>query len=249
MKGKFWRVVVGLGMLFGASVRADEGFERALVDYHSGRFEEAAEGFEKVLERDGPRVSVLQNLGSAYHQLGQEGRAILALERALLLAPRDPDLQANLKRIRDEAAVFTVEKSDRWSSWRSRLSWRKWSQLAVLGAVMMPMGVLLGWAWSRKPGRWIALPVGVLGGLVAVGSSWMLRGWDEVTTRAVVIGGPATMRISPFETAQEKGSLPAGREVRLGEQKGDWFWVTVDGTASQGWLAKDSIEPVVPRRE
>ena len=69
--------------------RADDRFAKANEDYRTGHFREAAEQYETLLENDGPRVSVLQNLGSAYHQLGENGRAILAFERHTTDAARE----------------------------------------------------------------------------------------------------------------------------------------------------------------
>src|SRR5450631_1410960 len=45
----------------------------------------------------------LYNLANSYARAGQPGLAVLNYERARLLAPGDPDIEANLQRIRDSA--------------------------------------------------------------------------------------------------------------------------------------------------
>ena len=229
-----------------AFAQANEAFDRANAAYRDGRFREAVECYETLLETDGARVAVLQNLGSAYHRLGEDGRAILAFERALLLRPRDPDLQANLKLVRDESAVFPTRPSSRWERMVGWISFRAWSLIALVGAALVPVAAL-GWVVRKgSKGRWIAMPLGVSGVLLVAVSVLALRKWEEITTRGIVVSGPATLRMSPFEAAAEKGSLPAGREVRLGRSRDEWVWVEVEGTEIQGWMAKGEVEALVP---
>ncbi|GAA5481082.1 tetratricopeptide repeat protein [Haloferula sargassicola] len=234
-------------LLMVATTKADEVFDRANADYRAGRFREAAAAYESLLDRDGPSVGVLQNLGSAYHQLGDDGRAILAFERALLLAPRNPDLKANVKRVRDRAAVFPMAPESRAEKWGGWMAARTGSWLALLGMIALPAAAL-GWVLLRgKPGRWTMIPVGVGGAVLAAGSWLMLQAWQRTKTEGIVVARPATVRISPFETAEEKASLPAGREVILGAEKDGWFWVRVEGADTRGWVAASEVEPLVPR--
>ena len=74
--------------------------------YRQGNYQAAAEAYEEILTEQGPRASVFYNLGNARQQLKQHGPAILAYERAKLLAPRNPDLAANLTLARKAAADF-----------------------------------------------------------------------------------------------------------------------------------------------
>jgi hypothetical protein len=96
-------------------------------------------------------VAVLQNLGSAYFRSGDEGRAILAFERALLLKPGDPDLKANLKLVRDQAAVFPPPPAEGWRSWLERPSRKFWSGLALASALLLPVAAGL---WLGLRSRW-----------------------------------------------------------------------------------------------
>ena len=43
----------------------------------------------------------LYNLGNAYARAGKPGMAVLNYERASLLAPNDPDIEANLRAVRE----------------------------------------------------------------------------------------------------------------------------------------------------
>ena len=213
-----------------ASARADERFERANADFEAGRFEEAAAAYEELLDSEGPRVAVLQNLGSAYFRSGDVGRAILAFERALLLKPGDPDLKANLKLVRDQAAVFPPPPAEGWRGWLERPSRKFWSGLAVGSALLLPVSIFASVA-----------------GLAALGLSLYAVDWRKgEDARGIVVGDPAKVRISPFGKAEERGSLAGGREVRLGREANGYFWVSVDGGATEGWVAAKEVERLIP---
>ncbi len=231
-----------------ASARADERFERANADFEAGRFEEAAAAYEELLDSEGPRVAVLQNLGSAYFRSGDVGRAILAFERALLLKPGDPDLKANLKLVRDQAAVFPPPPAEGWRGWLERPSRKFWSGLAVGSALLLPAAAGL---WLGLRSRWRgAAAVSIfasVAGLAALGLSLYAVDWRKgEDARGIVVGDPAKVRISPFGKAEERGSLAGGREVRLGREANGYFWVSVDGGATEGWVAAKEVERLIP---
>ncbi len=234
-----------------ASARADESverFERANADFEVGRFKEAAAAYEELLDEQGPRVAVLQNLGSAYFRSGDMGRAILAFERALLLKPGDPDLKANLKLVRDEAAVFPPLPAEGWRGWLERPSRKFWSGLALSSALLLPAAAGL---WLGLRSRWRgAAAVSIfasVAGLAVLGLSLYALQWRKgEDARGIVVGDPAKVRISPFEKAEERGSLAGGREVRLGREANGYFWVSVDGGATEGWVAAKEVERLIP---
>jgi tetratricopeptide (TPR) repeat protein len=241
-----------LGLIAGlTAARADERFERferANADFEAGRFKEAAAAYEELLDQGGPRVAVLQNLGSAYFRTGEHGRAILAFERALLLQPGDPDLRANLKLARDQAAVFPPPPARAWQGFLERPSRKLWSGLALGSALLLPLaaGLWLGLRSRWRGAAWGAICAS-LAGLAALGLSLHalhLRQGEDA--RGIVVADPAKVRISPFEKAEERGRLAGGREVRLGREENGYFWVSVDGGATAGWVAAAEVERLIP---
>lgn len=228
-----------------AMVHADDRFAKANEDYRNGRFREAAEQYEALLEKEGPRVAVLQNLGSSYHQLGENGRAILAFERALLLKPGDAVIEANLKLVRDRSAVFPTRRDDRWSKLAGSLSRRSWSMWVLAGAAMLPVAAIL-WV-TRRSMRVATVLMAVAGALISTGAWWALGRNADVASLAIVVNDDAKVRFSPFESAGETGTLPAGREVRTGEERNGFRWVSMDGGATEGWMKSRDVEPLVSR--
>ena len=230
---------------FLASAHADELLEKSNADYEAGRFEAAAKGYEEILEKEGAQVGVLQNLGSAYYRLGDDGRAILAFERALLLKPRNPDLLANLKLAQDEAAVFPATNDVGWQVALERFSTRRWSQYALAAAVLLPL-LAAAWVFLPQKYRWASVPLGGLSLIVLALSLYALSQRGGEKGRGIVLGSATEVKISPFEKADTRGTLVAGREVKLGQEESGYLWITGDAGVIDGWVKKDSLARIIP---
>ena len=77
-------------------------FFTANRSYKEGRFQEAVDGYLRLLKSGLENGHVYYNLGNAYLRLNELGRAILYYERARLLIPRDADLNFNLRYAHDQ---------------------------------------------------------------------------------------------------------------------------------------------------
>src|SRR5208337_1310891 len=113
------------------------------------------------------------NLGNACFKAGTLGRALAAYRQAEALAPRDPDLRANIQFARDQAQGPTLALS-RWQKVLGRLSLNEWTILA--GAAVWVAFLLLGagqlWPAIQAPPRstWVgtSLAALILGGACPV---------------------------------------------------------------------------------
>ena len=60
--------------------------------------------------------------------------------------------------------------------------------------------------------------------LVLIGLSlYALSQRGEEKTRGIVLSSPTAVKISPFEKADTRGTLVAGREVKLGKEESDYL--------------------------
>src|SRR5580698_1456330 len=82
-----------LGLSAAVAASADD-FKAANQLYDNGKFAEAAAAYEKIEPKT---AHVYYNLGNAWFRQNKLGLAILDYARARQLAPRDPDILANLK--------------------------------------------------------------------------------------------------------------------------------------------------------
>jgi len=71
-------------------------FQMAFADHQSGRFEQAGEGYGKVLQLDPDHFEALLNLGLIFNQFANHNDAMKIFHRAVALKPRHADAHYNL---------------------------------------------------------------------------------------------------------------------------------------------------------
>lgn len=236
-------------LLLGSMSVFASALDDANLKFKSGDYTGAAAAYEKILTDEGPRASVYYNLGNSYQSLKQYGPAILAYERARLLAPRDPDLAANLALARKAATAF--EESGfhpRVEAALNYLSRNEWSWL-VAGSALFLGGLALICGVVSLPRRWmrrLAMVAAGLAGLAIVEGSTALYLRRGEARRGIILSENAAVRLSPFEKAEALGTAGPGRVVHLGEKSGDFQYVDVPGTNLHGWLANKDVAAIAP---
>jgi len=246
---QFSRILLGLLALVFSSSAFSAGIDDANKLFQTGDFSAAATAYQKVVDTEGPSAAVLYNLGNSHYRLGHYGPAILAYERAKLLAPRDPDLQANLNLARKAATVFDKSALDpRLEAVVGYLSMNEWSWLIVGAALWIGvLSVAAGLVRISNPvARRVALASMVFSAiLIAAGTAALVLRRDEAG-RGIVLSKDAAVLLSPFEKAETVGTPGAGRIVRMGEKNGGYFYVTVPGTELHGWMLETDVAAIVP---
>jgi tetratricopeptide (TPR) repeat protein len=233
----------GLPRLAGAAT-----LEEANAFFNAGEFSKAAAGYESLIETSGPTASRLFNLGNARLRNGEHGPAILAYERAALLAPRDPDIFANLKLAR-KAATSHEELPTRswWESVLHGLSLHEWSWLTLTSAGLMVLAVL-AWGLAGFSRPWLkrsavtALICGILAGLLGGFALWFRKGETKL---GIITAAQPALRLSPFPDAAPAGSPRTGVKVILGDHSNGWVYVTVPGSNLSGWLPEKDAPPLM----
>ncbi len=223
-----------------ASAADSPPFEQANQKAKAGDFSGAAAIYREILSDEGPRASVLFNLGNCEQRLGRYGPAILAYERARLLTPRDPDLRANLTLARKAAAVF--EEPGRFpqvDAFVGYLSLNEWSWL-VAGSALFLGGLGVTCGLVRLPRRAVMGSAAVALLVLVLGAVALYLRRDE-GNRGVVLSGNATVRLSPFKEAESLGTPGPGRIVHILKKHGGFHFVEVPGTGLRGWMTDKDV--------
>src|ERR1700691_3950222 len=106
----------------------------------------------------------LYNLGNSYARAGKPGLAVLSYERAALLAPDDPDINANLAYVRASAHV-SMKPRIRFSRLALATSPSSAAWLGVLGLALVGIGLVARRVAPRSlwiPGGGILLGVALV---------------------------------------------------------------------------------------
>lgn len=222
------------------SVRAADStaaFDAANRLYEQGRFREAAAAYEGIL-KTGQSPALFFNLGNAYYKSGQLGQALAAYRRAENLAPRDPDVRANLQFVRTRIQGPKEDRSA-WEAWLRRLTLNEW---AVLAAVPFWTCLLLLTAmqFRRNLRNSLTTPAWISGAAAAVLAILTALAWQAHTSAsAVVTARDAVVRNGPLEESPAAFNVHDGAEVDLLDQKNDWVQVRAGGRI--GWIRQSHV--------
>ncbi len=212
-------------------------FDSANRLYEQGKFSEAADAYSRIVASGRSSPAVYFNLGNAFFKAGQMGRAILAYRQARAMAPRDPDVLANLQYARNQVQgpSQSVTFLDRLLG---KLSFNEWT---VASAASMWLWFLLLMLRELRP----AFRGALRGWTTAAGAlSLLLCGCLAINyyrlhfqPTAVVIASDAPLHQSPYPESAAPITLHDGAEVLVLDRKGDWLQVDADRRRT-GWISK-----------
>ncbi len=226
-----------------AATKVETAFDTANKLYAENKFADAAAAYEKLTTTGTISPALYFNLGNAQFKAGQIGRAIAAYRQAETIAPRDPDLSANLQFARNRVQGPTI-KSSAWQRWLGTLSVNEWTWLCVAG-VWITFGLLI--ARQLKPALVPALHnwTWLAAGSTAILCVCLALAFSQVNGQqiAIVTVADATVRNSPLDQSPSTFTAHDGAELRVIDSKDDWLQVT-DDTRRIGWLKRESTSLV-----
>src|ERR1700692_4545971 len=195
-------------------------------------------------EEKGYSESALYNSANAYARAGKPGLAVLNYERASLLAAEDPDVDANLRFVRESAHVAAEPR--RWIDrvvTVARPAVVAW--LGVAGVLMVGAGLMAGLlAPRRRRTRRAAMIAGAVLAGFTLSNGLVL--WPKLHD-AVILTAATPARVSPVPMGDALFVLPEAETVRITAEHDDFVLVrTRAGRA--GWVSRANLAPVVPRR-
>jgi hypothetical protein len=208
--------------------------------FAEGRYADAAARYEALLAREGYSAPVLFDLGNAYLRENQPARALLAYERARLLAPRDPAIARNLAQA--EAAAGIEDHSTTAARFARSLTLDEWTWLGTT-AFWLAASAAAGAVMLRRGRAWLGRAA-VVSGVVAGASLAAIASASGAEQTGLVLES-APVLVSPFAGAESSGSLRPGAEVEL-ERMHDTFTLVRDRAGHEGWIERGAVAPVVP---
>ena len=261
VKGYGWLAVVfitGLLALLPVVVLAQapvspiEAMRAANQSYEEGKYAEAAEIYETMVNAGVVDEIVYFNLGNAYYKQGDLGRAILNYRRAQVIDPRDSAAAENLTIARlqtlDQIDVTNanplsnlVQYVEEW------LTLREAAVLALFLWWIVSLLVVVA-ILSRRLRRyclWVAAILGIflLVGIFSMANRYYTR---QTTPEAVVVATEVDVTSGPGASDQYvvEFNLHSGAEVLVTEQRPGWRNIALPGNDFKGWVPAEAVEQV-----
>jgi tetratricopeptide (TPR) repeat protein len=242
------------------SVTAPETMLTGNQLYESGQYAQAGQAYQQLVHQGYADSVLFYNLGNAYFKQGDYGRAILNYRRAEDLAPRDPDIQANLA-LAQAQTVDQLEGSLKETGFFANVaglmgSWFTLNEQALitLGLWVLFAFLLIGFGSSRRgsglrEGLGYALVVVSL--LLAVGLVGLASRLhtEKARTEAVIVAQEVSVTSGPgSQQYVTEFALHSGTEVSLVETRENWVRLSAADGEVHGWVPASAVETVAMSR-
>lgn len=226
-----------------AQVNPEDAFASANTAYAAGHFPEAIKTYEGLVQDHHWSANLFYDLGNAYFRAGDSGRAILNYERALALNPTQPEAQANLRLVREQARA--LELAPTWPE--EHLAFLTTDQYAMTAAIAFWCAafIVAGLFFARRRAVVWVFTLLLLAVIVG-GSAFAISAFENGHSgrdAAIVTAPKIQARLATAENAGTVLVLPPGSEVKILSTRGQWSYAALPNDL-RGWIPAHSAERV-----
>jgi tetratricopeptide (TPR) repeat protein len=223
------------------AAKLQQTFLEASQAYDANRPSDAAALYGKLVDQGYKSKELYFNLGNACFKIGRTGLAVLNYRRAWQIAPRDPDIQANLRFALQSTSALTPEYSTATrlffkfslSEWIALATFSYWASASVLALFLVMR--------NHRAGLSRALTPLIL--LLVLGAAGIANGYLTRRAPELVVTEPRQQALyAPLEGSKAYFALPEGSIVRLEERSGTWLKVTTG--QQSGYVQSKACTPV-----
>ncbi len=234
--------------------RAEDGADplaEANARYRSGDFAGAVEAYRAALKAGWDGARIHYNLGNALYRSGHHAAAIAHWLAARRMAPRDPDVRANLELALARRPQGPPAPSPSWlhAAVTACIDAFTLSELAVAATVLywLAIAVAIVLILQVHPSRSVRRLVIGLALLATVTAALALGRWWRYhrIQHAVVVTESAVIRTGPCESFETVQTVTEGWLLRVLDYDRAWTRVIAEGGA-RGWISTPAIR-MVPR--
>ena len=246
----FYKIILGLLLLvlpakgLFAQDNLEVLFQSSNRAYADGRYQEAVDGFLKILDQNIESGEVYFNLGNAYYRLGQVGPAMLYYEKARKFLEGDPGLDQNIKLVQlkvvdeiEEIPKLFIEEW--WLSLLHVVSLRTmlWILLGsfTLLVILIMIRMLKNYRLVPKL-IWVMSTLFILIMMVTAGQIYEF----ETSRFGIILAPKVSVQSEPGMSGAEVFILHEGTRVKVNRVVENWLEVTIaDGKT--GWMPAASL--------
>ncbi|MEX0997058.1 MAG: SH3 domain-containing protein [Flavobacteriaceae bacterium] len=234
---------------FFASSQNEQKFEQGKEHYKEANYEAAISSWESILESGEHSAALYFNLGNAYYRIDQIAPSIYYYEKALQLAPGDPEIKNNLAFAQNQTIdIIEPLPKNLFSSWIEGTTkifsfdnWAKTAVVFIIGFVLLFLAYYFSAAAMKKRlffvGSFLSL-------FLALGSLFFAyNNYAQVnnTNTAILFASSSQVRSEPLERAELSFVLHEGTKVKIISEEDEWVRIKLaDG--KDGWMLKTDLK-------
>jgi len=227
----------------------NEWFQKANTLYEASAYDSALAVYAKIVDAGVKNVAVYYNMGNCYHRLMKPGMARLYYEKAAVLSPNDPDIEANINFITsiivDRQASGDARESDFLTSvfyGIHTLLPLNIQLIAVCGLLFLLAVIASAMLFKRGLARlWLAYGAALCALLIiVVGTSAVYKIYAmESKQYAIILSASIDAKNQPSGD-QTLFTAHEGTKLQIRKTVGEWSLVSLSNGAS-GWVTTSAL--------
>jgi len=231
------------------AVNTNESFQKANVLYEANDYDSAIVYYSKIIDAGVKNAAVYYNMGNCYYRLMKPGMARLYYEKAAVLSPNDPDIEANINFITSIIVDRQAGNDNAESDFLTSVLYSIHTllplniQLIVVCALLFLLAIIAS-AMLMKRGLarlWLAYAAALCFLLIiVVGTSAGYKIYAlESKQYAIILSASIDAKNQPSGN-QTLFTAHEGTKLQIRKTVGEWSLVSLSNGAS-GWVTASSL--------
>jgi tetratricopeptide (TPR) repeat protein len=241
-------VLIGCFSVFGFSQNTTL-FEEGNTLYNQGKYAEAVEKYEVLLDSDVYSAELYFNLGNAHYKLNNIAPSIYYFEKALQIQPNDKEVLTNLGFARNMTidAITKVPEvgfARIFNNIINATTSDVWSKIAVAGVLLFVFLFLFYHFAQATLQKRLAFVVSLLC-LMTAGFSLIMafqkENLENKNNPAIVFAQESAVKVDPNGASEELFRLHEGTKVQILETYNAWSKIEI-ADKTTGWIPSEDIK-------
>lgn len=231
--------------LFCTTLFAESFLEQGNAFYGEELYDSAEASYLTAIENEGENSLLLYNLSNAVYRQHRLGEAILLLEKAQLLAPKDEDIAYNLAYLRAQTIDAIPEPTEgpvlQWLRALHRIIRLK-TKLIILIVLSFVASLLLIGALFRntRRTRTIYALLGTLCITAVIGLSAGIQIYTKETQSEGIVLVESVDAMNEPKGATHLFSVREGTKCHIVKGRDNWLFIKLSNGVA-GWIPKESL--------
>lgn len=224
-------------------------FEKANTLYNEGKYAEALDNYKAILEAGKHSADLYYNMANAHYKLNNIAPSIYYYEKALQLAPNDPDIKNNIAFARNmtvdaidiipDAGFSKIIKST--SNKLSFDAWAKTSVILVFSFVVLFLIYYFSYSTAKKRFAFISSISALVLVFITLAFAFHKYSLGKSDNPAIIFVQECKVKNDPNNRSEETFRLHEGTKVQVVQTYKDWKKIKIsDGKT--GWVVSEDIK-------
>ncbi len=218
--------------------------------YEHGNYAESSRLYQELVTQGYSDPALFHNLGNAYMQQDEIGRAIVNYKRVLRIDPRNADSRANLAQA-ESSVVSQFPTAENQSITDLLLTTTDYATRTQISSFALGLWLLWGAVYLLYRRVWhtgfmrLSLLLLTTGVIISAAVFFTITWADRTQPEAIIVVPQADVYAEANNADRVLFALYDGTAVHITDHAADWTNITLAGSDLSGWVASNALEEVV----